>query len=170
MAEPAIQMIKQTNPYNCGSACLAMVLDLSIGTVERTALKRIIGELMDGGQPVGATSYEMCAILWNRQIPNEYLFMPNADLDDLWIHRVAEKLPAYRPLERLRKHLDTGGIAILAVDSLRNKGGTHWIVACGGELFDPQTGDGPLYRQLDDHSSDNPLRVSEAILMRNDDG
>ena len=65
-----INLVKQTTEFNCGSACLAMILDMTPAEVEAKVLKRKIGELYDTEdtdekKPIGVTSYEIQAALYD---------------------------------------------------------------------------------------------------------
>ena len=171
-----IERVEQTSRWNCGSACLAMVLGLPIEAVEDEHLQRTVGELRDpepnhvtkdADGVIGVTSFEMQAILWDLGIRHLYLSIPGPpDCEDAgWYDRVGRDMPVLDHLDRVGRHLDSGGLAILGVDSLRYENGKHWIVAQGQEFFDPAPGEGPRYSHLSEFSTDKPLKVSEAVLI-----
>lgn len=165
-----IKLVRQTTRFNCGSACLAMVLGVSVEDVETYRLRRAPGELKDPktgpGEiaEVGVFAEEMLAVLWDAGIPHLFVRFPvtGGDVYD----RVCENLPAISPVDRVVGHLNAGGIAILAVNSLRTPGGGHWIVANGTRLLDPREGsDGPTYTTMAEFDQENPLDVHDAILV-----
>lgn len=168
-----IGLVLQTNDYNCGSACLAMVLGTTVEDVEERLVRRHVGELRDtvernGGRPViGLTSLEIACVLWDEGVAHLFLQSPGDSVAADWFQRVGHLLPCYRYEDRVGAHLDAGGVAILGVPSLRSEDADHWIVAEGRRLLDPRDdGRGPAYRSLDDFSEGEPLRVLEAILVR----
>ena len=166
--------VRQTNPWNCGSACLAMVLGTTVRDVESNRLKRQVGELRDPAGPgkggvaatdvIGVTAPEMLCVLADAGIP--HLWLLSTSTDETWYGRVMDRLPCVDPFVRVDAHADSGGTAILAVESRTVPGGGHWIVSRGVDLHDPQTGNASrdkLYTKLD---KDDPVKLSEAILIR----
>ena len=171
--------VRQTNQYNCESACIAMVLGLSIEVVEQDVLGRRVGDLKDaraaaaGVLPppgvMGVNAYEICAALTDRGYP--CLHIPSGkekdDPDFDCYGRTFERMPILDPFVRLEVHADNGGIAVLGVDSLTRRDGGHWVVSEGTRLYDPQVGnvndESKLYRRL---SVDNPIKVADVILVR----
>ena len=165
-----IERIEQRGKHDCGSACLAMVLEVSIDYVEQCILKRRPGDLFDrqladecGEGHVGITLYEMQAALWDHGIPHLALCVPAPEERDSWYDRVGNDLPILCPLERTIRHLDNGGVAIIGTKSLNTKGGDHWIAAQGRKLFDP-TQKPRRYLRLGDENA-NPLPIAEAVLV-----
>ena len=169
--------MQQTGRYNCGSACLAMILGTTVQSVEENVIGRRVGSLVDPetGVPVGLTSFEMQCALWDWGVRHLYLNMtgePDPDRPETnhWYARVHKRMPVIAGENRVCEHLDEGGPAILGVDSLRHEGGEHWIAARGRELMDPagKPGDDKRYASMDDYSAERPLLIKEAILIENE--
>lgn len=172
-----IERVEQAGRHDCGVACLAMVLGKPLDHVEDILLQRKVGELVDPEPDVhtrsgddaviGVTSFEIQAVLWDMGTRCLYLSIPGPpDCEGAgWYDRVGREMPVLDGINRIGQHLDGGGLAILGVDSLRYEGGKHWIVAQGYDLFDPAPGEGPRYTSVTKFSRDNPMKVSEAILI-----
>ena len=168
--------VQQTTKVNCGSACLAMVLDTTIEDIEQNWLCRVPGELVDDrlqeehpeipdeyGGMIGVSSYEICCILWDASLRHLYLQVPTLKDDNTWYDRCHDQLPSVRSIERVNTHIFTEALpAILGVESLVTKGGQHWIAMSGGIPFDPQRG-----RQTSENIYRNgcALPVHEAVLI-----
>ena len=152
-----------------------MILGRSIEDIEKNALKREVGDLADPSPPpgvpsavIGVTSFEIACVLWDEGINCLVVAASGSENPSTWYDRVGEKLPAIDTLGRTWNHLNRGGKAILGVPSLRVPGGLHWIVADGTDFLDPR-GAGQakrVYTCLADFSTDNPLLIHEAILIR----
>ena len=165
-----IEIQYQRGWYDCGVACLAMVLDKSHGEIEKH-LGRKVGDLRDpitkqvtGEETIGVMIFEMCAILWDFDIPHLFLSMPPDDSVDtrdplLTYARVVNDMPVLRPLERVQRHLSRGKVAILGVPG-------HWIVAEGRKLFDPKPLDRVAGRRYTSLDEGEPIEVLEAILLQ----
>ena len=161
----------QTTNFNCGSACLATILETTVEDVEERLLRRTVGELLDpdvepGGPPqIGVSSYEIQCVLWDHGYRVLPLASPFSETPSTWYDRVGEDLPVIDFMGRIDGHMDRGGSAILAVPSLFNEGAQHWIVATGNSLLDPNGTDGRVYRCVADFSPEWPLRIYEALLI-----
>ena len=172
-----INRVEQTSPFSCGSACLAMVLDKSVGYIEQNVLRRTVGDLYDHGPdalklPIGVTIYEMEAALHDYGFHTLSVVIPcseNPPESSNWFHRIGDQLPILRPLSRINNHINNNeGVAILGVPSLIHKGGLHWIVVNKRIMYDPAPGDGPKYENLGNYNNQNPLYIHEAILIYDD--
>ena len=160
----------QTNAWNCGSACLATILETTVEDVEERLLRRTVGELLDPEPPegvppqIGVSSHEMLAVLWDEGISAYQPWMRHAEPQD-WYDRVHDDVPVLRALDRVITHFTAGGVAILAVPSLRKPGGQHWIVADGPAFLDPAGFEPPVYRSFNDFSAEHQLQIHGAILI-----
>ena len=161
-----MKLVKQTKPYNCGSACLAMVLFRSVKYIEEKILKRNVGELLDpeNNRVIGVTAFEMETALWDCYRTTLAICVPNSKDNSNWYNRVGHRLPILNPLYRINKHLVEDGTTILGVDSLNVENGLHWIVVHKTKIYDP-TIDGILY-EGDIYKPSHILKISEAILLR----
>ena len=165
-----INLVKQTTEFNCGSACLAMILDMSPAEVEEKVLKRKIGELYDTEEtdenlPIGVTAYEIQAALYDYGYYPYYIHVPCKKVGDNWFHRIGDQLPLLKSLERIERHIyHQRRPAILGVDSLKYKGGSHWIVVNNRRLYDPADYE-HTYQHLSDYNAEHQLKISEAILI-----
>ena len=143
--------VQQTNGYNCGSACLAMILDMTVEDVEERVLCRKVGDLLDtqpqeGVPPqISVVNYEIECVLWNRGYRALSLLAPRPAVGETWYDRVGDRLPVIDVHGRIHRHLNSGGVAMLGVPSLREAGGEHWIVANGHDLLDPCGTEGNVY-------------------------
>lgn len=158
--------IFQTNRWNCGSACLAMVLGQTIEDVEEDVLHRRVGDLKDPqtGNVIGVTPMEFELVLWQRGIRygrvQPTIYNPQEGQD--WYARTIDDMPlTYHANEMIEVHLRDGATAILGVDSKTVEGGEHWIVAEGMVLLDPSPSD-TIYTRVQD---DAPVAVHEAFLL-----
>lgn len=165
-----IYLVEQTNRFNCGSACLAMVLHRTVEEVEMLCLTRSVGELLDPAPAdpktpqIGVCTEEMEAVLWDAGVRYLRVNLPASD-EDSWYSRTYDGMRVLHGFDRIAGHLNHGRVAILAVDSLRNPDGGHWIVAAGRTLLDPVVGPGPRYRHLSDHEQGTPLGIHTALLI-----
>ena len=165
-----MKLVRQTNRYNCGSACLAMILDMTLEDVEELLLRRRVGDLLDPEPPegqlpqIGVSIYEMMAVFWDLGIPAYAPMMRSAEPTS-WYDRVHDEIPVLRALDRVVSHFTADGAAILGVPSLRHPGGAHWIVANGPVFLDPCGTETPAYRSYDDFSPEHPLMIDSAILI-----
>lgn len=140
-----MKLVLQTSKWNCGSACLAMVLGKTIEYVEDVCLRRQPGDLMDPEfddpqlATIGVTSFEMIPVLQDHGYPCwNYVIPPRPDGEKrTWYDRVGWDLPVIDPLNRTLDWMNSGNVAILGVASRTIEGGFHWIVSAGGEYFDP---------------------------------
>ena len=163
--------VRQTNGYNCGSACLAMVLGTTVEDVEERLLCRRVGNLLDPEPPegvppqIGVTTFEMECVLWDRGLRYLNLLSPLSATPQGWYDRVGDRLPIIDVDGRVEGHLNKGGTAILAVPSLTREDAQHWIAASGHDFYDPNGAEGNVYRSLDDFSPEKPLAIYEALLI-----
>ena len=171
-----MQLVRPTGRWNCGSACLAMVLNMTVEDVEKQLLRRRVGDLVDPqidgpGGVIGVTSYEISHALWSRGVLHRMCAFVSADgeSDITWLDRVGPQMFAH-DIRELEAHLMADGVAILAVDSLRHEGGSHWIVAKGTRLLDPAPEGGPVYSDLWSHldkfQGSGRLEVAEAFMIQ----
>lgn len=156
-----MKLVKQTNRFNCGSACLAMVLGTTVEECEERYLKRKVGELKDpkDGETIGVTAMEINCILNNNGFCTLEMFSPKYQ-DDWYYGRVHEDMPSVDFLEQVNDHIMSGGTAIVAVPSLGSKDG-HWVVIDKMKVLDPSTGN--TYDEEID--PENPLEAHVAILI-----
>ena len=166
-----MERIEQTNRWNCGSACLAMIFDCTVGEIEKNYLRRKVGELKDPKDDsiIGLSAYEVELIFWKRGIryvriePRTY----DPENGEDWYDRVVDDLPLlFDRVGIIESHLIQGGTALLGVPSLRDEGGSHWIVGQGRDLFDPSLHE-EKYTRL---SGERPLEIYEAFLISDEGG
>jgi hypothetical protein len=140
-----LQLVEQTNDYNCGAAALAMVLRLSDpGVVEREHLGRECstshaGRGIEPAQ-VGVLFEEVQRVLFMAGVPAlPYLDIAVGIAAGAWIIKVWDRI---RVADHgfLETHLGEGGTAMLVVPSLNTAGAQHWIVVAGRKVFDPSCG------------------------------
>ena len=158
-----MELFYQTNEYNCGSACLAMVLNKigvfsdntpeSAEDFEKRVIGRKIGDLKLSGDVVGLTADEISTVLWEYNIPHCGIHIIPSDLVD-------------RHLEKIFDHIGNGGTAILFVPSLIDSDQTHSIVAEGTDLFDPNPDPNTRYVSLEDFDDDHPFVINYAFLIK----
>ena len=159
-----MNLIRQRGDFDCGVACLAMLLDTDLDAVERI-LGRKVGELVDPDPPeghdgvIGVCGWEIACVLADEGISYLHCVVPDA-VGETWYSRVGAQLPLLRPLERIWDHMNHGGLTILGVPSLNIEGGLHWIVGEGTYMFDPTN------REKSYEGVVDGLEVSEAILVR----
>lgn len=155
---------RQRRDYDCGVACLAMLLDTDLDAVEGL-LGRKVGELVDPDPPeesdgvIGVCGWEIACVLADEGIPYLHVVVPDA-VGGSWFSRVGGALPVLRPLERVWDHMNAGGLTILGVPRLNIDGSLHWIVGEGTYMFDPTNLENSYEGVVDG------LEVSEAILVR----
>jgi hypothetical protein len=140
-----IQLVEQTNDYNCGAAALAMILGLSDPEeIERDYMGRQCSTShADRGVATGQVGVfmdEAQRVLFEAGVPA----VPYVDLErcmaaGAWVCGVWDRV-RIAEYDFLRTHLAAGGTAMLTVPSLNSAGGEHWIVVSGGKVFDPSTG------------------------------
>lgn len=167
-----MNLVQQEGKYDCGVACLAMVLGKSLQEVESRMLLREVGVLRDpnpsGELPsdvIGVSMHEMLCALSDHGI--RHLWLDCAmEGGETWYSRCVEHMPILRPVSRIIDHINGGGVAILGVHSLTSSDGLHWIVADGVRLLDPQSGNVPPELTYEVVSDEKPLTVHEAILIR----
>ena len=140
-----LQLVEQTNEYNCGAAALAMILGLSDpGEVEREHMGRECSTShadrgMTPGQ-VGVFIDEAQRVLFEAGIPSVvYVDHDRCTAAGAWVCSVWDRVRIAES-DFLRKHLANGGTAMLTVPSLNTPGGEHWIVAAGNKVLDPSRG------------------------------
>jgi len=140
-----MKLIKQTNDYNCGSACLAMLLGLDSCSEAEEVMGRSPGDRHDDlnlDPPyVGLDIYEATAVLFRCGIKHG-VFLGSATFkeNDTWYSRGYDKWSFIKDAEAF-EHLRRGGTALLGVPSLNNHNSQHWIVYSEGKVFDPSLGD-----------------------------
>ena len=161
-----MKRVEQTNAWNCGSACLAMIFDCTVGEIEKNRLRREVGKLRDpkDDSVIGVTPHEIEMLFWQYGV--RYVRVETRTYDPEgggdWYARTVDCLPLlFKRVGIVENHLLQGGIALVGVASLENEGGSHWIVGQGRDLFDPSRGE-KRYTRL---SAELPLAISEAFLL-----
>ena len=174
-----IKLVTQTRNYNCGSACLAMILGTTVHVIETKYLKRRVGELIDidpitkKRDVIGVSAYEMFCVMWETQHMCLFLrcdtFVYSDTKNSDWYTRCVKQLHSINFERRVNDHIGTNGMAILGVKSLKHKDGKHWIVASDGLLYDPAYAGDPkavdIY-SVRNFNTDRPLEVEEALLIK----
>lgn len=164
-----MNQIYQRNKYDCGVACLAMLLDTHYDKAQ-DLLRRRVGDLVDpspdhdGSPVIGVTAYEVASVLADHGWATVSMTIPNTTSPSHWYDRVADQMPVLRPRERLLHHAEEGGVALLGVSSLHHEGGMHWIVMEGFSLYDPNQVE-PRYHQLGDGPNGDGTPISDYILI-----
>lgn len=139
-----IQLVEQSNGYDCGAAALAMILGLSSpAEVERLHLGRECSTTHEdrGITPpqLGVTNQEIEFILFRAGVPFLTYWSLEMFPDTAWPRRMFDRVRMCSD-EFVRQHLSAGGTAMLVVPSLNASDAHHWVVASGGALFDPSQG------------------------------
>lgn len=164
---PRLALVKQETNFDCGVACMAMVLGVSLAEAnqivgrdlsvphEAMRLYKGIGETGEPEQ-IGLLGEEMVAILFKHGYPAIHMYAKPTYTE--WMQAAFEDLHLIGIPELVKHTIGEGGAAIIGVPSLRFDGQFHWIVSDGGEILDP--GRGPkLYQTSDD------LTVCQFVLV-----
>ena len=171
-----MKLVQQRGSYDCGAACLAMILECSVEEVERDMILRKVGELRDPKAEhadgiIGVTCFEIGAVLWDEGIRSVlipgYEEGPEAvETGPNWYARIGQELPVMDLTRRVVQHLQVdAGPAILGVPSLGlSDEWQHWIVAEGFDLYDPTIRPGRRYHRLGEPPAEQ-LKIYEAILI-----
>ena len=165
-----MRLIQQRGRYDCGVACLAMLLDITyeealdeLARDPNSTPPELLDAIGDGFPAVGVMAPEVARICWKRCIPALHLYSEEAYRESSpWLHKIltdhSQLVPRYPTIKLVNRHIHAGGIAMLGVKSLNFDDRDHWIVAGGCEIYDPVT----LEKK---YEWGNTLPVSEAILL-----
>ena len=158
--------IQQTNRWNCGSACLAMLFGTTVEDIEQNVIGRQVGKLKDpqDGSVIGVCAFEIEKVLWDRGI--RYVRIEprihNPESED-WYGRVIGELPLLNDLPTfISAHFYDGRRAMLGVASLNNSDSSHWIVTEGLTIHDPSPN---IKYPSNINDLEAPLEVREAFLL-----
>lgn len=164
-----LERVEQASDYDCGLACLAMVLRLPdpravvplVGREPEADVSHLTSDLGSLSR-AGLTSEEISLVLFQASLPyltwtNEQVFR---DANIAWRWDLRDVLHVLRE-DDVREYLERGGTAILSVGSKNFRDGSHWVVANRGRLLDPARAGYHRYETLEEC-----LPTAEAILVR----
>lgn len=164
------QLIIQETAYDCGAACLAMVLGLPTSSSAQFVLGRRIDEDLsdlyedigcDGR--VGVSGFEMMRVLWEQGIPCCPYFPRDQWGDESESFHAWDKMYLPKP-EMVRQHL-CRGLGIVMVPSITTPTENHAIVMDHGVVWDP----GRAFTERYDRAVDVLDSILFAILIGNPD-
>jgi len=141
---------KQTNPWNCGSACLAMIANTTVAVIEKRFNRHPAKPnpkavpFVGGKGNLGWASDEMnialfmmgiraCCFIPNSCIPETTGPEPPADIE---VRHVADDNLVALDIEDAFYYGTTSPFAIIAAVK-RPTGSHHWVVVHNGLVYDP---------------------------------
>lgn len=166
-----MKLVLQANPFDCGIACLAMMLDIPYQTVKSLIGRDVTHSFEEQGQEyhlsppyrVGVTPEEVSSLLFSMDIvhgvfePKEaYSLHPHHPLGRKWL-AIPDLvlLPTAKDIEGMINH--PSNRSMLGVEAKDSPTSLHWICVEGGEVFDP--GSCP-------YTSGDELKVLVAIVAK----
>lgn len=137
------EIVKQTDDYSCGWAALAMAL----GLASQAEAEKVVGrgalatQRTSQGEVVGLCDFEILRVLAEQGVP-AFLYLLGRSRPDVGQEvpehlRIIVKHEATWSEIELEYQLSMGRRAILAVQSLNDHGGGHWIYWDGAQVLDP---------------------------------
>lgn len=132
-----MRLIKQDNKFNCGQACLAMVLGRNLEYVKLFMDRDCSEESgLDGDlSRLGVCELEMSWFLFRHGITHHVFYPKEAFPEDHYVFK-AHGMLKLCSIDFLNEHMQRG-VAIVGTESLNRKGMGHWIVISDGMIFDP---------------------------------
>lgn len=165
------QLIQQRGRFDCGVACLAMLLDTTyeaalaaLGRDPNSTPQALLDAVGDGFPAVGVMGPEVLRICWRLDIAAIHVYSEEAYRDSSpWLYKIltehGDLAPAYPTMAFVSRHIEGGGTAMLGVKSLNFDDREHWIVASDCKFYDPTT----LEKKYEWGTT---IPVHEAILLR----
>lgn len=156
-----MKLVKQRGRYDCGLACLAMVLGLGTLAEAQALLGRDPEDDLGVGVPpegrAGVMAWELCYVFWQRGVQAYHFCVPEAYEPGHWM-REGAKVWHIPELLDVQSFLKTDKVTAILGLASRARGQGHWVVVHEDKLFDPD----PSAPDL----GEAELPVVEVILLR----
>lgn len=163
-----MKLIKQRGKFDCGIACLAMLLGIEYEEAEREIGRDVSIELPEffpgeQWQRCGLLLEEVSCVLFERGVAH-YRFYGEEQYrkGSEWLCRMLTERPGYLRMPTTT-HLDRlinerGCVAMLGVPSKNMPNAGHYIVMRAGEVLDPSP--------LENYQWGEPIPVHEAVIVK----
>lgn len=150
-----MHIVKQTNKYNCGTACLTMVTGIPIPTLEKYMGKNCMEPGYDQYPHIGLNQLEMSWLLFQIGIKH-FVWTSPKEFSEGFQRAWKDSRIFYPIIEELESCT-----MILSVPSLNIPGSFHWIVWHDSRIFDPSNK--KCYKDGDDLTVDCAIIIGENI-------
>lgn len=154
---PEVKFLQQTNNWDCGAACLAMVTHHSVQHIHMLLKRDCSEEIPDlEGGHLGVHLDEICYLLWLHQMLHICFYPIEAFPPEDSRARFPEKIQMLSLKDLNEQIRIQGGKAILGIPSPR---GGHWIVVENEMIYDPKMDKPYPWRQ------DQTLTIQCAVVI-----